>query len=414
VDANAVSAQVISVYLANWQLDATIVSNVDEAETAWHAATSTGQSFDVAILDIKGLGARAIEFAKSARAEVKPRRTELILLVGLDSFVSDNSLNALDAAAILPKPVRPSDLFNALVSIASDGSQRKLVPHFLRRKAQAERPNFAARILIAEDNPVNQEVASGMLETMGCRFVTAPNGRVAFRLFAEEKFDLVLMDCEMPIMDGIESTRRIREIETMAQGLSEDGKPRQRTPIIALTAHAINEVRDRCINAGMDDFLVKPFDDRQLATTLRRWLVPQGMMDAQADAEIRLPPAAADSHPDAVIDATIIAVIRKGGAARLGRAVSRFLEVAPTLATTIRDSCEEGDAEALWRAAHSLKSSAGALGATQLSQRCGEIESTTRNAGVDAAKPLVTAFDEDLTAAVRGLQALIGETYVPA
>ena len=174
--------------------------------------------------------------------------------------------------------MRPSELFNALVSIASEGSQRSLMPHFMRRKTQPERPNFAARVLVAEDNPVNQEVATGILETMGCRVVSAPNGRAAFRLFAEESFDLILMDCEMPIMDGIQATRRIREIEAMAQALPDGSHARQRTPIIALTAHALNEVRDRCLEAGMDDFLVKPFDDRQLAETLLRWLVPHGTM----------------------------------------------------------------------------------------------------------------------------------------
>ena len=190
--------------------------------------------------------------------------------------MADSSLERLDAAAILPKPVRPSDLFNALVSIASEGSPHHFKPHFMRRRLRPDRPNFAARVLVAEDNPVNQEVATGMLETMGCRVVSAPNGRAAFRLYAQEKFDAVLMDCEMPIMDGIEATRRIREIEAMAQGLPDGSPGRQRTPIIALTAHALGEVRETCLAAGMDDFLVKPFDDRQLAATLLRWLVPVG------------------------------------------------------------------------------------------------------------------------------------------
>ncbi len=125
--------------------------------------------------------------------------------------------------------------------------------------------------LVAEDNPVNQDVATGVLENMGCKVVTAPNGAVAARLLAQEKFDLVLMDCEMPEMDGFEATRRIRQLEKLTGNLETEGKP-ARTPIVALTAHALADIRDRCIAAGMDDFLVKPFDEVQMGQALRRWI----------------------------------------------------------------------------------------------------------------------------------------------
>jgi two-component system, sensor histidine kinase and response regulator len=422
-DANAVSAHVISLYLASWKLDATIVSTLEKAESRWRKAAAAGYPFDVAILDVKGFGAQAGEFARSVRAKPSARRTEIVLLVGLDSYMTDSSLEALDAAAILPKPAQPSELFNALVSIASEGTQCSPMPHFARRKVPDELPNFAARILVAEDNPVNQEVATGILETMGCRVVSAPNGRAAFRLFAQEKFDAVLMDCEMPIMDGIEATRQIRKIEATVQ--PDDGVVR-RTPIIALTAHALNEVREKCFQAGMDDFLVKPFNDQQMAKTLLRWLVPNGTMEkgcgqVDADADVDTAPSIVPetkSEQDAVIDATVIDGLRgpgrNGGPSRLERAVSCFVEIAPSLAATIRENSEAGDADALWRAAHSLRSSAGALGANRLSRRCAEIELRARNSGVEAAKPLVGALDDDLTAAIHGLQALTGDMHVPA
>jgi two-component system sensor histidine kinase/response regulator len=412
-DANAVSAHIISLYLANWQVDTTVVSTIEEAEVAYHEAIAADEAFNVAILDVKNHGNVAVEFAKAVRAEVETRRTEIILLASLDGYVADSSLEACDAVAVLPKPLRPSDLFNALVSVSAQNGQRDVMSHAVRRKGRAERPNFAARILIAEDNAVNQEVATGMLEAMGCRTVSAPNGRAAFRLFAQEKFDAVLMDCEMPIMDGIEATRRIREVEAMAQALP-DGTPNRRTPIIALTAHALNEVRQKCLAVGMDDFLVKPFDDRQLAETLLRWLVPVGYAK-NSNPE---PPAPGKSVPDVVIDMAVIAGLRtlgrKGGPSRLERAVSRFAETAPPIAMTIREHCEKRDADSLWRAAHSLKSSAGALGARQLSQRCASIESYARNSNLEETKPLVEALDHDLTAAIHDLQALIGEMHVSA
>jgi CheY-like chemotaxis protein len=253
---------------------------------------------------------------------------------------------------------------------------------------------------------------------MGCRVVTAPNGRAAFRLFAQEKFDAILMDCEMPIMDGIEATRRIREVEAMAQGLPDNGHARRRTPIIALTAHALSDVRDKCLEAGMDDFLVKPFDDRQLAETLLRWLVPRGTAAEGTHGGDIAPPSRADGKPleIQVIDRAVIdglrALDRKDSPSRLDRAVSRFLESAPPLAAAIHDNCDKSNAEALWQAAHSLKSSAGALGAKQLALRCAEIELRARNSGVEQARKLVAALDEDLAAAIGGLQNLTGGVHV--
>src|SRR4029077_12317639 len=122
-------------------------------------------------------------------------------------------------------------------------------PHDTLRRRQAELTNVSARVLVVEDNAVNQEVATGMLDAMGCRIVNAPNGRAAVDLFRREAFDVILMDCEMPIMDGIEATRRIRDIEAEAAAQSGEGSNYRRTPIITLTAHALNEVRDTCLAA---------------------------------------------------------------------------------------------------------------------------------------------------------------------
>jgi two-component system sensor histidine kinase/response regulator len=283
------------------------------------------------------------------------------------------------------------------VSLASRNG-RSLTPRSKRGDARPL-PQFAARVLVVEDNAVNQEVASGFLESIGCRVVTASNGRVALRLCTQETFDLILMDCEMPLMDGLEATRRIREMEAMAAGLP--GATPKRTPIVAVTAHALGEVRDRCLQAGMDDFLVKPFDDRQVAEALQRWLPP---VDA----------AAASGPPrEALIDQEVIenirALDRKLGSARLQRAVTQFVEIAGPLATVIQDAAREGDTDALWRAAHSLKSSAGALGARQLAQRCGEIETTARAKRLEPARALVAGLGEDLTQALRALTSLVGQ-----
>src|SRR5881275_1320192 len=202
-------------------------------------------------------------------------RSEIILLMGLDGSVAENSLENLGAFALLAKPARPSVLFDCLASIASGSRENGIASFYVRKSPGRSAIAFDARVLVVEDNAVNQDVASGILKQMGCSVVTAANGRSAVQLFAQENFDLILMDCEMPIMDGFDATRRIRDIERVMRGLRDEEYSRPRTPIVALTAHALAEVRERCLEAGMDDFLIKPYDEEQIAPVLGRWLTPR-------------------------------------------------------------------------------------------------------------------------------------------
>jgi CheY-like chemotaxis protein/HPt (histidine-containing phosphotransfer) domain-containing protein len=415
-DGHASSARIISSYLCNWAIDATVASSVAEAERRWKEDVAAGGAFDVLILDVKGLGASAVEFAKTVRSSSAERRAEVILLVGLDGYLADSSLEEFGVAAVLPKPIRPSDLFNALAMLAAGDARDSPATNSRRRDVEHTRPSFAARIMVAEDNVVNQEVATGILEAMDCEVICAPSGQAAVQLHARESFDLILMDCEMPIMDGIEAARRIREFEqAQARTPLAEGQTRERLPIIAVTAHALGEVREKCLQAGMDDFLVKPFDDRQMAEMLRRWLTPQAER-VQEDDQTRVARSTRNAPPP-VIDEAVIgrlrALDRKGGTSRLERVVSQFAAIAPGLVATIHDKCREDDAEALWRAAHSLKSSSGALGATLLSQRCGEIEAVARDSGVGQARRLIDAIDDDLADALQCLQSLIGVAREP-
>jgi CheY-like chemotaxis protein len=151
-------------------------------------------------------------------------KTEIIFLIGTDRVLAEKTLETVDAAAILTKPVRPSDLFNSLVAVASDSQASGVAPFYISHNMLGKKGHFDARILVAEDNPVNQDVATGILENMGCRVVTASNGVLAARLMEQESFDLVLMDCEMPEMDGFDATRCIRQIE--------GAKGAKRTPIV--------------------------------------------------------------------------------------------------------------------------------------------------------------------------------------
>ena len=406
VDANAISAHVIREYLTRWGLDSSVCRTVEAA-----ARAMVDETFDAVMLDVKGLGSSAVEFGARIR-DMGAAPPAVIFLAGMDRVTVDESLAAAGAFALLNKPVRPSELFECLTAVATRSDDPGVTQFFVKRAAPQAMGCFNARVLVAEDNPVNQEVASGILEAMGCRPVMAPNGRVAEQLFADEQFDLILMDCEMPEIDGLEATRRIRRLEAIAAGRAKDGADWRKTPIIALTAHALADVRKACMDAGMDDFLTKPFDERQINDALRRW-IPQCETATRPMVSASAPESdsAAVERPSQAIDPSAfdaVAAFRGDkGSALKRRVVGKFQQSGPVLVEAVVNNAGDGDLDALWRAAHSLKSSASAVGAVLLSRRCAEIELLGRAGDIAALKPLLGGLETDLADALTGLAQLI-------
>jgi HPt (histidine-containing phosphotransfer) domain-containing protein len=179
------------------------------------------------------------------------------------------------------------------------------------------------------------------------------------------------------------------------------------TPIVAVTAHALTAVHERVLAVGMNDFLVKPYDESQLAATLRKGLPDRERPPAAAERAASAPVPDAD---DQAIDASKIEEIRAikigGSETLLQRVISQFTSTAPGLAAAIRAKAGEGDSEAVWRAAHTLKSSAGAIGARRLHRHCADIEAMARLSGVDAVKGLLDRLDLELATATQDLQTL--------
>ncbi len=434
VDTNATSAKVMASYLSSWEIDTELVQTMDAARGAINAAGAKGRAFDAAFIDVKGLGPAGLELVRWARTKSDAAVGEFILLTGLEGV--EDTPDKGETFAQLTKPVRPSVLFDCLATLASGGRRRGIAPFFVRSAHEPKaRPQFAAHLLVVEDNAINQEVATGLLEAMGCQVMTAGNGREAVRLVVEKPFDLVLMDCEMPEMDGFEASRRIRELERNG-ALAK--RAAGRLPIVAMTAHAMAGVREQCIDAGMDDFLSKPFDEVRVAETLKHWLPQQQAAEvpvpppaderkaaepaapaappppsAAAKPEERQAPAsAAAASSDGDIDLAAIERIRslpkRGNQSILDRVLAEFARSAPTLVAEIKSAALRGDTEAAWRAAHSLKSSAANLGALRLSGRCREIEALGRKGAAPEIAPLLPALDSDLDGALRGLKVLMG------
>ena len=234
------------------------------------AAALTDAAYQVAIIDETVPGMGGLGLIRAIRADERLAGMKLILLTSGEQAAEKGE--GLGIQAYLKKPVEQSHLHNAFVSLMNP-----TVPETSRRGlpsgAQAGKGAYSRyRILLVEDNLVNQAVSRAMLDFFGCRTHVAGDGREALEAVAGERYDLILMDCQMPKMDGYEATRAIREREASGVG-------QRRVPIVALTAHAMEGDREACLSAGMDDYLSKPYRPDELQAVLARWLVSGGVAD---------------------------------------------------------------------------------------------------------------------------------------
>ncbi|MCX8004739.1 MAG: response regulator, partial [Burkholderiaceae bacterium] len=251
-----------------------------------------------------------------------------------------------------------------------------------------------ATVLLVEDNDVNQALAVAMLEKLGCQVEVAADGHAALAALARRRFDLVLMDCQMPGMDGFEAVRQLR---AAARGATPPS-----VPVVALTAHALAGDAERCRAAGFDGYLAKPFRFGELAATLQRYL----------RAPLRAAPDAQEGGTDApaVLDAQVLARIRamqtRGAARLLPRLIETYLASAAALVQAAERALGDGDAAALRQALHTLKSSSANLGATELARQCAALEARARAGDLAAARTQWTAAQAEFRRVERALRAL--------
>jgi len=267
---------------------------------------------------------------------------------------------------------------------------------------------FAGRVLVVEDNVVNRKVARATLKGFGIEVLEAENGSLALQVLARERVDLVFMDMHMPVMDGLEATRRIRGAEAAGEFVG-------RTPIVAMTANVLREAVDACNQAGMDDFLPKPFTRRQIVDMLARWLesVPETPAVAVVATQARTDPAAgvALQALAAAIDAVQFAQLADTMGDEMAILVDDFVASTGTMFLQLADAQVRADAHLVTRHAHTLKSSAAMIGAMRLSEQARELESAAKRgelAELDTAlaqmQPEFARVCAELDEAASGLQ----------
>ncbi len=270
VDDNATNRTILVHQLTGWELHSVSSDHGAQALELLQAAARQGEPYDLAILDMHMEGMDGLELARAITLTPLIAGTRLLLLTSLRQQECTTEMRALGIQTCLTKPVRQSELYDTLVTVlcapAGLAPQAALPRAALRLPSTLSYQQSDIRLLVAEDNVVNQRVARGILEARGYRVDVVANGREAVAAVATMQYAAVLMDCQMPELDGYAATAAIRQAEV-------DGR---HTPIIAMTANALTGERELCIAAGMDDYVTKPVKPAALIAMLERWITPAG------------------------------------------------------------------------------------------------------------------------------------------
>jgi two-component system sensor histidine kinase/response regulator len=342
----------------------------DQAIERLRAAVERRAPYRLALIDMKMPGMNGIELAGAIRSDPALAGLPLILLSSQSEEGQLARARSAGFSAVINKPARAEELADAIERALS------LPQSVPAREASApqDQPDLGgAHVLLAEDNPVNQSLALAHLRRLGCRVTLANNGLEALAAYRAEPFDLILMDCQMPEMDGYEATRKIRAEE----------KEGQRIPIIAVTANAMRGDRDACLACGMDDFLPKPYKQNQLRSLLELWTRPAAPESATRPENSSDGDASTDAPAEPVLDGAVLDdLFRQIGSDNpelIEELIRIYLENSPKLIQDMEAALAAGEAKNLMRAAHTLKSSSASMGALRLSSLSKAIEIAARN-----------------------------------
>lgn len=375
VDDNATNLEILESQLESWHAETNCVASGKAALEALLRSAEWGSLHDLAILDMHMPHMDGLQLARAIRAEPSLSSLRLIILSSVATPATEALLNELNISGQLTKPVRQSQLYDSMLAVFSG---EKIVAGYRPTNSAIAR-SLSGKVLLAEDNPVNQAVAIGMLEHLGLSVDIAENGEEAVNKAARDSYDAVLMDCQMPVLDGFEASKQIRN--------AEKGTSCEPIPIIAVTANALKGDREACLAAGMNEYLSKPFTSEQLHSVLGLFLPssPWSPMEAQFDAE----DAANEAAHSAPIDRSaldVLAGLQKAGAPSiLEQVIDIYQKNSQELTEKLRDGVATDDSEKVREAAHALKSSSNNVGANRLAELCRQLESMARENSLELA-----------------------------
>jgi len=385
VDDNPTTRQSLLGCTSTWGMLSVATETCAEALVMIQAAVVRGESYDIVAIDVELPDQDAFELARSIKADPEMAAAELLLMASLGVRGHGEQARMLGAAAYLTKPIKQSQLFDCLMTIASQSAGAQGLPPLVTRHSlrEARFPTcLQGRILIAEDNAVNMEVAICHMEKLGLHADMVANGLEAIEALAHICYDVVLMDCQMPEMDGYAATAAIRRREGT----------QQHTRIIAMTANAMRGDRARCLEAGMDDYISKPIDAAELFAVLQRWL-PQ--VDTQSRGREEKLPSGATPQADIQVTERLNLFEREFSAAMVVRLIDKFVPDTTQRLLDLRAAVAAADSQAIARAAHGLKGSYGNIGSQEAAGLCLQLEQAAQSGSVVEAESRVGWLEED-------------------
>ncbi len=440
VEDNPTNRGILAQQLDAWGIGCGLADGGEEALDKLAAAADAGRPFEAAVIDMNMPGMGGIELAERIRRNPRLASLRMILLASLAGAADEARARACGIELFVEKPVRQGDLRRALADVLLSR------PNSRRDTDRIMPPMLTGRVLVVEDNPVNREIAMAMLERLGCLYEVAANGKVALEVLGNHAFDVVLLDCQMPEMDGFETVRHIRN----GGGPFAPLAVKSDLPVIALTANALAGDRELCLKAGFTDYLSKPFSEAELRGILFNWLVDkphplspearpddtlvlpmartqhlavltttgtQQSLPAPAPAPMiatNLPGASAMQAPIAprsgpALDPATVQRLRdmeSNVPGLLKRLSSTFTASVPALMEALGRAAEANDLAAARQAAHSLKSSNANVGALAASRLFAGIEAAARTGDTHAAFARIACAQQELARVLDELRAL--------
>jgi len=390
VDDNATNRRILEEVLSQWRMKPRCVAGGAPALAELERAAQRGRPYPLVLLDAQMPGQDGFTLAERIRRRPRLAGAAIMMLSSGGRPGDRERCLALGITSFLTKPVKQSDLMDAIATVVLGESAGEPAPRATdkRRTPRGRR----LRVLLAEDNPVNQRVASGMLERLGHQPALAANGREALALLERERFDLVLMDVQMPELDGLETTAAIRERERDTGA---------HVPIVALTAHAMKGDAEKCLAAGMDGYLAKPLQPKALETAIAAALTgTRGPTAAPTDG-----PAAAETASP--LDRARL-LERVGGDRRaLAQIVRIFREDAPRQLARLRQAIRAGDAPSLRSAAHALKGAVSNFAAASATAAAFQLQQLGESGALGAAGEGLERLERELEALDAALDGLV-------
>jgi PAS domain S-box-containing protein len=382
VDDNETNRRILEEVLTNWHMHPVATDGSATALAALEKSIAENHPFKIILLDAHMPRMDGFGLAERIKQDPQWRGVKLIMLTSAGQPDDVSRCQKLGISAYLTKPVKQSELFDVIVSVLSPREPPSVGPQ-PRSGSRSTRPRL--NVLLAEDNAVNQLLASRILEILGHQVTVVSNGREALSATRAGGFHLIVMDVQMPEMDGFEATAAIRKLEKSTG---------EHIPIIAMTAHAMKGDRERCLAAGMDGYVSKPIRVAEVEEAVAQAMAVKKLCDAGSTAE------------DSIVDEAAILAGMDGNRKLLRDLTRIFLADCPKQLAEIEVAIQTRDAERLRRAAHALKGSVGNFAAKRAFATAGQLETMAKNGNLDDAQNACVALEGELSQLTRELKKL--------